>query len=232
VTAVAVGRVGPAACLVWAILAVSTTATAQTRRPVITRAPASPGSGVSVRGYGEAGLHWFAASETFKAVLGSSRGSIFGGGVEALWNRRLSVSFDASRFQGTGERVFVFNGEVFPLGLDVKVDIVPIAVNVAYRFERPRRALTPFVGGGLNWHRYTETSEFAAEGEDVSATYSGVHALGGAEWRLSRYVAVAGVGRWISVRNALGTEPTSVSQVFDEHNLGGYDLRVRIVVGR
>ena len=66
----------------------------------------------------------------------------------------------------------------------------------------------------------------------MSATYTGLHALGGAEWRVSRYVAVGGVGRWLSVRDALGDEPTSAAAAFDEHDLGGFDVRVRIVVGR
>ena len=215
-----------------AVLAFAAAAEAQTRQPVRTPAPAPPARGLAVRGYGEAGMHWFAATDTFDAVLGSSSGAIFGGGVEAVWNRRLSISFDVSRFQATGERVFVFNDEVFPLGIETKVDIVPLAVNVAYRFERPRQALTPFAGGGVNWHRYSETSDFAASGEDVSATYTGFHAIGGVEWRAARYLSVAGVGRWMSVRNALGDEPTSVAAVFDEHDLGGFDLRVRIVVGR
>ena len=213
------------------LLACSAAAGAQTRQPA--RAPArAPATGIGVRGYGEAGIHWFTAAKTFDAVLGSASGPIFGGGVEALWNRKLSISFDVSRFQATGERVFVFNDEVFPLGIETSIDIVPIAVNVAYRMERPRRSLTPFVGGGVNWHRYTETSDFAGAGEDVSATYTGLHALGGAEWRVSRYVAVAGVGRFMTVRNALGDAPTSVAQAFDEHDLGGFDVRVRIVVGR
>jgi opacity protein-like surface antigen len=205
---------------------------AQTRPPARPQPPPPPAGGLSVRGYGEAGIHWFAASKTFDAVLGSSTGPIFGGGVEALWNRKLSISFDVSRFQATGERVFVFDDEVFPLGIETSIDIVPIAVNVAYRLERPRSSITPFVGGGINWHRYSETSDFAAAGEDVSATYTGIHALGGAEWRVSRYVAVGGVARWMSVRDALGAEPTSAASAFDEHDLGGFDFRVRIVVGR
>ena len=210
-------------------------AEAQTRQPARTPAPAPapPARGLAVRGYGEGGIHWFAASDTFEAVLGSSSGPIFGGGVEALWNRHLSISFDVSRFQATGERVFVFNDEVFPLGIETTVNIVPMAVNVAYRLERPRRTLTPFVGGGVNWHRYTETSDFA------DRRRGRVRHLQRAARARRRGVAgcratssVGGVGRWISVRDALGDEPTSVAAAFDEHDLGGFDLRVRIVVGR
>jgi hypothetical protein len=178
------------------------------------------------------GLRWFAAADTFKAVLGSSQGPLVGGGVEALWGRHLSVAFDLSRYHATGERVFVSNGQVFPLGLDAKVSVVPMAVTASYRFTRPRRSLTPFVGGGVNWHRYTETSEFAGPNEDLTAAFTGFHAGGGAEWRLSPLVSVAGVGRWLSVPNALGQEPTSASSAFGETNLGGFEARVRLVIGR
>jgi opacity protein-like surface antigen len=207
-------------------------AEAQARRPAPRPTATRPAdTGFRLRGFGEAGLRLFAASETFKAVLGSASGPIFGGGVEALWGR-LGVSFDVGRYQATGARVFVFNDEVFQLGLETNVSVVPLAVTAAYRFQRPRSALTPFVGGGLNWHRYTETSAFAAEGEDVSATFAGFHAVGGAEWRVARLVSVGGIGRWLSVRDALGAEPTSAAAAFGEHDLGGFEAKVRIIVGR
>ena len=213
----------PVAALLWA-----GPVEAQTRRP----AARPTDAGLRVRGFGEAGLRLFAASETFKAVLGSASGPIVGGGVEALWGRHLGVSVDVGRYRATGERVFVSNGEVFPLGLATNVTVVPVAVTAAYRFPRPRLAVTPFVGGGINWHRYTETSASAAAGEDVSATFTGLHAVAGADWRLSPLVAVGGIGRWLSVRDALGAEPTSAAAAFGEHDLGGFEAKVRIIVGR
>ncbi len=207
-------------------------ADAQTRRPPPRPAARPADTGLRVRGFGEAGLRLFAASETFKAVLGSSSGPIFGGGVEALWGRHVGISFDVGRYQATGERVFVSSGEVFQLGLETKVSVVPVAVTASYRFPRPRSAITPFVGGGINWHRYSETGAFAAAGEDISATFSGFHAVGGAEWRVSRLVAVGGIGRWLSVRDALGAEPTSAAAAFGEHDLGGFEAKVRLIIGR
>ena len=150
-------------CLAAAVLACGSRADAQVRRapaPPLTTRPAD--AGLRLRGFGEAGLRVFAASETFKAVLGSASGPIFGGGLEVLWGRHLALSIDGGRYHATGERVFVSNGEVFPLGIETEVTVVPIAVTAAYRFARPRRALTPFVGGGVNWHRFTETSAFRA----------------------------------------------------------------------
>ncbi|HEY6510101.1 MAG TPA: outer membrane beta-barrel protein, partial [Vicinamibacterales bacterium] len=225
--------VGTIGLVIAAAMVVGGRADAQTRRPPPRPAPTRPAdAGFRLRGFGEAGLRLFAASDTFEAVLGSSSGPIFGGGVEALWGRHLGVSFDVGRYQATGERVFVSNGEVFPLGIETEVSVVPLAVTATYRFPRPRSAVTPFVGGGINWHRYTETSTFAEASEDVSATFAGFHVAGGAEWRVSRLVAIGGVGRWLSVPDALGTEPTSAGAAFGEHDLGGFEAKVRIVVGR
>jgi len=232
---VTAGRGGwtPVVCLAAAVLVSGSRADAQIRSapapPVTT--PAAD-TGLRLRGFGEAGLRVFTASETFEAVLGSASGPIFGGGLEVLWGRHLALSLDGGRYHATGERVFVSNGEVFPLGIEADVTVVPIALSVTYRFPRPGRAMTPFVGGGANWHRYTETGAFATAGDDVSETFSGFHAVGGAEWRLSRFVAVGGVGRWLSVPNALGKELTSVAAAFDEHDLGGFEAKVRIIIGR
>jgi hypothetical protein len=198
------------------------------RRPVA----AQPDRGVRVRAFGEAGIRRFTASETFEAVLGSSIGGLFGGGVDVVWGRHLSVEMGILRYQGTGERVFVSGGEVFPLGIPATVTVLPIAATVSYRFAQPRSQTIPFIGGGVNWHRLTETSDFAASGDDVSSTFTGFHLQGGAEWRLTRYVGIAGVGRWSMVPDALGTEPSSAATAFGEDDLGGFDATVRIVIGR
>ena len=198
------------------------------RRPVATPAD----QGVRVRAFGEAGVRRFTSAETFEAVLGSSVGPLFGGGVEVLWGRHLSVEAGISRYRATGERVFVSGGEVFPLGIPATVTVMPLMATVSYRFPGPRRAVIPFVGGGVNFHRYTETSEFAGTGDDVSSTFTGAHVQGGAEWRVSRLIGVAGGGRWSTVRDALGTEPSSAATAFGEHDLGGFDATVRVIIGR
>jgi opacity protein-like surface antigen len=103
---------------------------------------------------------------------------------------------------------------------------------VSYRFAQPRSQTIPFIGGGINWHRLTETSDFAASADDVSSTFTGFHLQGGAEWRLTRYVGIAGVGRWSMVPDALGTEPSSAAAAFGEDDLGGAVFRVKVVIGR
>ena len=114
------------------------------------------------------------------------------------------------------------------------VDATPVEVSAGYRFRPQGRQqkLIPYVGGGIGWHRYSETSTFATEGEDVSETFTGFHGLGGVEYRLGRWYAVAGEAQWTSVPDAIGDSPGSASEAFDESNLGGLSFRVRFVIGR
>ena len=189
---------------------------------------------MSIRGFGDIGLTRFAAAETFEATLGSSTGTFFGGGVEVVLPQHIFFNVRLSRFEKTGERVFVDEGEVFPLGIEMTVGITPVEVTGGYRFE-PRgrtRAVIPFVGGGVGWHRYSETSDFAETGDDVEERFTGYHAIGGVEFRMSRWFGVTGEAQWTTISDALGTEVSSASEAFGESNLGGFGLRVRFVVGR
>lgn len=203
------------------------------QRPSAPAQPA-PRSQLSVRGFGDIGLTRFAAADTFKATLGSSTGAFFGGGVEVVLPQQFFVNVRLARFQKTGERVFVEDDEVFPLGIEMKIGITPVEVSGGYRF-RPRggnRNVIPFVGGGVGWHRYSEKSDFAQVGEDVNETFTGYHALGGVEFRMSRWLGIAGEAQWTTISDALGSEISGASEAYGESNLGGLGFRVRFVVGR
>ena len=192
---------------------------------------------VAVRGLADVGITRFTAAETFNATLGSSSGTFFGGGVEVVLPQGWLPNFfnvRISHFGKSGERVFVDGSDVFPLGIDMDVAITPVEVSAGYRF-RPRgrqRNWIPYVGGGIGWHRYSETSEFAEPGEDVSQTFTGFHAVGGVEYRLARWIGVAGEAQWTSVPDAIDESSTSAADAFDESNLGGFGFRVRFVIGR
>lgn len=188
--------------------------------------------GIRIRGVFEVGVRTFTASDSFDAVLGTSSGTIIGAGAEALVGRHLFFAFDVSRFRHDGQRVFVFNGQAFPLGIDTTVTVLPIKATAGWRFPAPRRALTPYVGGGIGWHGYQETSEFAGTGEDVDDRWVGYHVAGGAEWRLHRFVGIAGEAGWMAVPNAFTGAATSAAAAFDERDLGGASLVVKVVVGR
>jgi opacity protein-like surface antigen len=187
---------------------------------------------IGFRGFGDIGGTRFSAAHSFDAVLGTHRGVVLGGGVDAVLPSGIFVGVRASRFQKNGTRVFVLNDQVFDLGIATTVRVIPIQVTGGYRFRVGRRHVVPYVGGGVGWFRYSETSDFADASENVADTFTGYHLLGGAELRVSRNVGVAGEAEWSLVPNALGQDPSGVSSAFDETDLGGVNFRVKVVIGR
>lgn len=100
-----------------------------------------------------------------------------------------------------------------------------------YRFDLGW-PLVPYGGADLGRHRYEETSRFAEASENVSEHFTGYHARGGVEFRLARWIGAAAEAQWATVPDVLGDDPNSVSHEFDESDLGGMTLRLKVVVGR
>ncbi len=103
----------------------------------------------------------FTAKESFKAVLGSSTGIVFGGGGGVVLPQKIFVDVRASRFKKDGTRVVVADGQIFDLGIANTITITPVEVTGGYRFGRPRDSLRPYAGGGISWYRYAESDAFA-----------------------------------------------------------------------
>jgi opacity protein-like surface antigen len=185
--------------------------------------------GFMLRGFGDLGATTFSAEQSFNAILGSKSGLVFGGGVEAV-ERQLFLSVRASRFRKTGQRVFVFEGEQFDLGIPTTITVTPVELTGGYRFGFSTRFI-PYAGAGVGWHGFRERSEFAASEEDVDDRFTGFHLLGGAEVRLTRWIGLAGELQWATVPDAMGDDPNSVSHEFNESNLGGTSVRFKIIVG-
>src|SRR5688572_23114977 len=195
------------AAFVLALMLVTTVRTeTQTRRP-----PPPPNQDASIRGSGDIGAAAFAAGDSFEAVLGSRVGTVFGGGVEVVLARRVFVGVHVSRFRKDGTRVFTFEGDVFDLDIPTTVTVTPIEVSGGYRFSSWRSGVVPYVGGGIGWHRYEETSSFAEDNENVDERNTGYHLMGGAELRLGAWLGVAGEAQWTSVPSAIGGDPGGVS---------------------
>ena len=184
----------------------------------------------SVRAFGDAGLTVFSATKSFEAILGRASGPVFGGGIE-FTERNFFLSIGAQRFRKTGHRVFVFQDEVFTLDVDNTITVTPVEVSGGYRFANSNRFI-PYAGAGVGWHRFEEKSEQATADEDVSMTKMGFHVLGGIEVPVSSWLAAGVDAQWSTVPNAFGDEVTSVAKLYDEHNLGGFSLRAKIVFGR
>ena len=199
---------------------------AQARRP--TPPPTSPT--VTVRAFADVGRETFAAAQSFRTIFGSASALVVGGGVSLVERHGAFGEIRFSRFRATGERVFVTNGQVFPLGIANDVTLTPIELTGGFRWVRPGWRAVPYVGAGIGWHRYTESSLAASTGDDVSQTFTGFHLTGGAEVPLSRWIAVAGDVHWSRVPDALGG-PNSVGRELGETGLGGSTVRARIIVG-
>jgi hypothetical protein len=225
----------------------------QTTKPAAPRNP----SPISARAFATLGGVMFQAQDSFDAILGSHTGSTFGGGGQVLLPKGLYAEAAVWRFTRDGERAFVGPGrEVFRLGIPLTVTLTPVEITGGWRYRhcpQPRRPpqkpgaprapqprvtptrpcapkVIPYVGGGLSSFKYTETSEFESTNEDVDDRFNGFHVVGGAEYRLMRWVAVGGELAWSSLAEALGDG--GVSAAFNEDNLGGATFRLKITVGR
>ena len=210
-------RRGFQVCIVALVVMAAATASAQTRN-------------LRLRGFGDVGSTTFSADQSFAAVLGSATGKVFGGGVEVVLPVRVFANVRASRFHETGQRVFLFEGEQFDLGIPTTITVTPVQVTGGYRFGASDR-FVPYAGAGVGWYGFKEASQFSTDAEDVDDRFTGFHILGGAEIGLWRWLALAGELQWATVPDAFGDDPNSVSHEFNESNLGGTTFRFKIVVG-
>jgi hypothetical protein len=184
---------------------------------------------VALRAFGQAGLRTFTAHHSFEAILGEPRGPIFGGGLQLRFRPGLFIQAGLERFRKTGQRVFVLDGSVFPLGIPDTITIDAIGLSAGYRLPL-KGGVLPYTGGGISMYRLREVSRFDDPAERVRVRKVGYHALGGAEFRTTRWLAIAGELTYSIMPHALGT--TGVSAEFGEHDLGGWQLQVKVLVGR
>jgi len=199
---------------------------AESPRQGTTSAPAPQAStGFSVFGLG--GYGWFTANDSFSAVLGKSGGPWYGGGAQFRFNRRYFVEATAEHFQATGQRVFVFDKTVYPLGIEDKVSLTPLMAAGGIRI--PGRSYTTYVGGGAGVYLVRETSDFADDSENVNDTKGAYRGLVGVEWPIARHMLAAFELQYTAVPNGL---TGSVATAFDESDLGGFQIRARIAFGR
>ena len=193
---------------------------------MVTNANAQP----AFRGFFDGGSTTFTAKKSFKAILGKESGLVYGGGVEAV-EKNVFLNVRASRFKKTGERVFVFEGQEFPLGIPETITVTPIELNGGYRFDFGSW-LVPYAGIGVSWHKFSDVSKFNDDSENVNETFKGFQVTGGAEFRLSSWLGAAAEAQWSRVPNALGQNDNSVAKMFDETDLGGTTFRVKFVIGQ
>lgn len=202
------------------------TAREQQRPP---QAPVDRG-GVGVRGFGTVTFDRMAAGESFKAITEKDTVTFFGGGVQITNIAGGLFAEVAAEFASLdGERVFVLNEEVFRLGIPVEITMRPVDVIIGWR-TTPANRISSYGGGGVSFLNYEETSDFADPEENVSESHTGFVVMGGVEYTAARFVHVRGEVRYRSFSGAIGD--AGVSQLYDETNLGGFGVALKIAIGR
>ena len=189
-------------------------------------APSSTSPRIGLRAYGVVDLNTLAAKDSFDAVLGTSQLTAFGGGADVvdIW-KHLFARVAVTRARKAGTRVFVANGQVFPLSIPLTVTMTPIEVGGGWRFAFSRDSrLTPYAGAAFLSMGYTETSSFAEAGENTSERFPGQTVFGGAEFRIVKWLVASGEAQYRRVPNALGAG--GVSRDFGDTDLGGFTARV------
>jgi opacity protein-like surface antigen len=103
----------------------------------------------------------------------------------------------------------------------------PFDVGAGWRWSG---RFSPYVGGGMSWISYEETSEFAGAGEDLDESATGLLLLGGIDMQLSRWLHIGGDVRYRRVDGVLGAG--GASEVYGEDDIGGFGAHVRFSIGR
>jgi hypothetical protein len=183
---------------------------------------------LQVFGFGQVGLQRWNAKDTFAAVLGSAQAPMFGAGAQVRVRGQIAVEGSIDYFKKNGERVFVHEGEVFKLGIRDTVRVMPVALTVSYR-ERTR-SFAYYGGVGVGKYLYKEDSDFADPAENINARFTSYQVVGGVELDTLRALKTAFEVQYTTVPDALGTSGASKS--FGENNLGGLQVRVKLLVGR
>jgi hypothetical protein len=202
--------------------------TEQFPRPVVTR-PAGPV--FSLRAVGMVTVQGFSAQTTFDGIFGTAVGPFWGGGAQVVMRNGWFGDVSVSRFHKTGERAFLFTGEVTRLGLPLTATITPVEVTGGYRFKwRKHRTLIPYLGAGVGSYGYKESSQPADPGENVNTRHVGYLGVGGVEYRVHRLIGAVVDVQYTHIPGILGSG--GLSEQAKEHDLGGTAVRFRVVVGR
>ena len=200
---------------------------------------------VTARGFVQASHLRFAASRSIEATTGSPTGFAYGGGGQ-MGIGWLFVQGSVERYEAAGRRVFVLDDRVFDLGIPNRVTITPVQLTAGYRAGG---RVAGYGGGGFGMYRFAESAPFGPRsgspdaapegamvpplgppyGGDARETHRSWHVLGGVETALLSWLWIGGEGQWAWVPDALGAG--GVSAAFDETDLGGFTLRLKLSVG-
>jgi hypothetical protein len=179
---------------------------------------------VFVRAEGLVGFEHFNASQTFKAIFDSANAPVFGGGVDVV-KGHLFFRADVTHFGKTGERAFDANGQVFRLGIPLKVSITPVVGAAGVRALVARNVVV-YAGAGAGSWSYSQTGDDPAD--SLSENKPGFLGLGGVEWRVARLVGLGFEAQYARVPNAFSG---GIAADYGEKDMGGVTGALRVIVG-
>ena len=185
---------------------------------------------LALRGTLTYGSLMFTADDTFESALGKSSAPIFTAGGQLLFPNGVFVEVTTGRLEEDGERVIVDgSGQLVNTGQPLVVTVRPIEFTGGWRYAGWWH-VAPYAGAGYTAHRFQELSEFAGPGENIDERFSGYHIKGGLEYLPKRWLAIGGEMAWTSVPDAIGERGRSA--FFNETNLGGTTLRLKLTLGQ
>jgi opacity protein-like surface antigen len=169
----------------------------------------------------------FHASSTFDAAFGNSVGQLFGGGV-LIAKRGVFVEATLSRFKKTGQRAYIFDGQAFGLNIPLTATITPFEVTGGFRFRRETPVI-PYAGVGIGSYGYKETSPLGDTSEDTSTRHVGYLIVGGAEFRVHRWIGLGADVQYTHIPGILGS--AGLSKDAGEDDLGGIGFHAKVIIG-
>jgi opacity protein-like surface antigen len=185
---------------------------------------------IALRGTLTYGSLTFTADDTFESALGDASAPIFTAGGQVLFPNGVFVEVTTGKLEEDGERVIVNSGgQLVNTGQPLIVKLRPIEVTGGWRYSG-WWYVAPYVGAGYTAYRFQELSEFAGPGENIDERFNGFHIMGGVEFMARRWLAIGGEVAWTSVPDAIGERGRSA--FFNESNLGGTTLRVKLTLGQ
>jgi opacity protein-like surface antigen len=227
------------------VLCVAVPASAQTTGSRWYNAPADVPQ-ITFRPFLDVSTQAFTAAKSFDAVFGDRTAPFWGGGLQVVvWRGRVYTELGASRLlkkngELVGERAFVNEGVAHRLGIPLRSTIKSLEFVAGYRFNVSPRII-PYAGAGLGNYHYTEESNFADSSENLDVEHLGSIFQAGAEFRAHRWIGVAGDAHYTHIPGILGVGGVSQQFAADTQNnsdaarekdLGGWAVRLKVVVGR
>lgn len=197
--------------------------------PAAAQSPRSRSTRPSIGLFGLFDYTSIASTESFDAVFGKHTTTAPGVGVDVVnLYKGVFVRIAGSQSTLKGERVVIFNGQVFKLGIPLTAELTPLEFGGGWRFasRNPAARFAPYVGASAITLKYKETSSFADSGENADESYSGFGVFGGLDVRIVRQVFGGIEAQYRSI--AFTPAANSAADSFKEKNLGGTVLRMRL----